>query len=106
MEARVPTFTVIRIIARKEIKCGADRDVILIARHGGDHLELGTIGPHPHHATTIKREALTIGALGSGFFFFNSKAKIAHRNIEPPVDTHATSVGGVISASWVFNPST
>ena len=90
MHADVPSFSVVGVVAGKEIKRRTDRHVADVARVIGIDFQLGAIGTHPGYSPTVQSHHFSVGALG----VFH--AKVTHGDVEPTIDAHAAAIGGVI----------
>ena len=105
VEACVPTLTVVGVVAGEEVERRGDGRIADIAGHLGVDFQLRAIGTNAHYAAAVERHALTVAALGASLFLFVTSTEVADRNIEPAIDAHAATVGGMVSAAGVFNPA-
>ena len=107
VEARVPALAIVGIVAGEEVQGRGDRDIADVTGHRGVDLELGAVRADAHDAATVECHPLLVAeADGAGVVAQEARAEVTDGDVEPAIDAHAGTVGGVVSAAGVFDAAT
>ena len=93
----VPAFAVVGVVAGKQVEGWRDRDVANFSAIERIGFHFRSIGSNSNNATTLQSEMRAVGPFGIGH------AEVAHGHIEPAVDAHAHTVGGVVGTARMFD---
>ena len=93
VQASVPSFAIVCVVARKNIELWADGDVVNVAGVECVVFQFSAVGSHPDHTAAAQMKRVAIAALGLDV------AVVADSQIQPAIDSHAYAVGGVIRAA-------
>ena len=104
VEARVPALAVVGVVAGEEVEGRGDGDVADVAGHLGVDLELGAVRADAHHTAAVEGHALLVAEANGAVIVANETgAEVTDSDVEPAVDAHTGTVGGVVSAARVLD---
>ena len=89
----VPSSAVICVIPSKQVKSGADRDIINVPLSARDHLQPCAIGPHPHNPSPSIGQ---LSPIGPGRL---DEPVVPHGDIDPPVNSPLNAIRRVVGTS-------
>ena len=94
-ETHIPTTTVVGVSAGEDVHERIDRHIVNVAHSGGVELHFRSVGTDPDNSATQQ------GQLRASAINRVNKTEIPDRNVDPTVDTHLDTVGGVVSSASV-----